>query len=86
MFGNIVTQKHSIQYSISEMVYDVSFTATNNQPNLTSLLGYIWYIYSNRSAGVIGYDFDYYFGPCLHVEIGSTKKNIRGFEHMLSLL
>ena len=41
------------------MDYGINFAAPNNQLIFTRLLGYIWYIYSNMSFGVIGHDFDY---------------------------
>ena len=44
------------------MVHDINFTAPNNQLNFKSLLGYIWYLYSDMSDGVVGYDFVNDFG------------------------
>ena len=51
--------------SINEMVYDINFTAPNNQLNFKCLVGHIWYLHSNMSVGVVSNDFDYALGPCL---------------------
>ena len=49
---------------MNKMAYDVSFTAPNNKLNANSLLGYIWYQYSNIRWRC-GYAFDYDIGLCL---------------------
>ena len=54
------------------MFYDINFTALNNQLNFKRLLGYIWYLYSYMSVGVVGYDFDNHLGVCVG-EIESKK-------------
>ena len=65
LFGHTVTQKHFVQYSINQLAYDVNLMAPNNQLNFKSLLGYIWYIYSNLSVDVVGNDFYYDLRSCL---------------------
>ena len=70
MFAHIVTQKHIIQYFISQMVYDVNFTTRNYKKIVSkSLLDYIRHIYSNPTFGIIGYDRDYDLGLGLFGEI-----------------
>ena len=41
------------------MDYDINFTAPSNQLNFEHLLGYIWYLYSNMSVGVVSNNFGY---------------------------
>ena len=43
MFGHIVTQKHLIWYSSSQMAYDVNLTVPNNKLQVKSLYDYVWY-------------------------------------------
>ena len=65
MFGHIAAQRYVITQSINQLVYDINFTTLNNQLNFRSLVGRIWYLYSNMPVGAAGYDFYYDFGPYL---------------------
>ena len=50
---------------MNQMEYNINLPAPNNRLNFKSLLGCIWYLYSDMYFGVVGYGFDYDVGPCL---------------------
>ena len=43
ILGHVANQKHSLEYFVSEVSYDVNFTASNNKLNVRSSYNYIWY-------------------------------------------
>ena len=44
---------------MNQLAYDKQSTAPSNQISFRSLVGYIWYCYSDMSVGAVEYDFDY---------------------------
>ena len=72
MFGYSVTQNILFSNLWTNWLM-INFTAPSNQLNSRSLSAYIWYPCSYLFFGVVGYDFDYDFGPRLCDEMDSTK-------------